>query len=291
MENAKQVSPTAEENREQLECVQGRINFARRTSDEEAPEVSLSGPFPNALFSHIPNPPAMVSYDVTIRNARPIVNKFSLDREGFTLVQHKMSCVNEHDPEIMYDRYLEEMVPFIENYFRASWVVPRRQGVILRSAGGSSIPSVKEPIVWAHIDYAPIVAPLAAAIASQSQGSRLRSYSRLMIIQSWHALSLPPQDFPLAFCDGASVHNADIKVVDNVVHGSALKFGVAHFNPAQRWYYFPEMTGDELILFKGYDSEEHCNPKTVHSAFDNRRAHFNAKARESLEGRFFVYYE
>lgn len=291
MENAKQASPTAEATRDHLECVQGRISFARRTSDEQAPEVSLSGPFPNALFSHIPTPPPMLSYDVAIRNARPIVNELSLDREGFTLIQHKISCANECDPEIMYDRYLEEMVPFIKNYFRASWVVPRRQGIIFRSAGGSSVPPVKEPIVWAHIDYAPIVGPVAAAIASQSQGIQLRSYSRLMIIQTWHALSLPPQDFPLAICDGASVHDTDIEVVDNVVHGSALKFGVAHFNPAQRWHYFPEMTADELILFKGYDSEEHCNPLTVHSAFDDRRAYPNAKPRESLEGRFFVYYE
>ncbi|RXG91910.1 hypothetical protein EAV90_27710 [Bradyrhizobium vignae] len=233
----------------------------------------------------------MLSYDVTIRNARPILNELSLDREGFTLIQHKISSATEGDPEIMYDRYLEEMVPFIKKYFSASWVVPRRQAVIFRSAGGSSIPRVKEPIVWAHIDYAPILGPVAAAIASQSQGIPLRSYSRLMIVQSWHALSLPPQDFPLAICDGTSVHDADIKVVDNVFDGTALKLGMVHFNPAQRWYYFPEMNAGELILFKAYDSAEDCNPKTVHSAFDNRRAYPNAKPRESIEARFFVYYE
>ncbi|OAF14074.1 hypothetical protein AYJ54_43060 [Bradyrhizobium centrolobii] len=233
----------------------------------------------------------MLSYDVTIRNARPIVHELSLDREGFTLIQHKISCANERDPEIVYDRYLEEMVPFIKKYFNASWVVPRREAVVFRSAGGSSMPRIKEPIVWAHIDYAPILGPVAAAIASQSRGIPLRSYSRLMIVQAWHALSLPPHDFPLAICDGTSVHDTDIEVVDNVFNGTALKLGLAHFNPAQRWYYFPEMTANELILFKAFDSQEHCNPKTVHAAFDNRRAHPNAKPRESIDARFFVYYE
>lgn len=291
MGNAKHASLKVEANRDHLESVQGRINFARRTSDEQAPEVSLSESFPNALSSYISDPPPMLSYDITIRNARPIVNELSLDREGFTLIQYKLSCANECDLETVCDRYLEEMIPFIKNYFRASWVVARRQGVVLRSADGSSVSPVKDPIVWAHTDYVPIVGPLAAAIASQSQGIQLRSYSRLMIIHTWHALSLPPQDFPLAICDGTSVDHTDIEVVNNVVHGSALKFGVAHVNPAQRWYYFPEMTAADLLLFKGYDSDAHRNPLTVHSAFDNRRAYPNARPRESLEGRFFVYYE
>ncbi|MGY2843427.1 hypothetical protein ACVIWU_006696 [Bradyrhizobium sp. USDA 4509] len=290
MGNAKQASQTAKANRDNLESVQGQINFARRTSDEKAPEVALSKLFPNMLFGHIHNPPAMVSYDITIRNARPIVNELSLDREGFTLIQHKTSCANSRDPEVMHNRHLEEMIPFIKNYFNASWVVARRQGVISRSAVGSSIPTVKEPIVWAHIDYAPIVGPVIAAIASQSQGVPIRSYSRLMIIQTWQALSPPPQDFPLAFCDGASVHDTDIDVVDYTFLGDELKLGIVHFNPAQDWYYFPEMSADELILFKSYDSEARCNPMTAHSAFDNRRAHPSAKPRESLEARFFVYY-
>lgn len=290
MGNAKQASSTAEVNRDYLECVQGQINFARRTSDEKAPEVALSRLLPDTVLGHIHDPPPMLSYDAAIRNARPIANELSLDREGFTLIRHKISCANERVPELMCDRYLEEMVPFIKNYFNASWVVARRQGVIHRSAGASSIPTAKKPIVWAHIDYAPIVGPVTAAIASQSEGIPIRSYSRLMIIQAWHALSPPPQDFPFAMCDGASLADADIHVVDYTVLGNMIKFGVVHFNPAQRWYYFPEMTADEFILFKSYDSEVHCNPKTAHSSFDNRRAYPNAKPRESLEARFFVYY-
>ncbi|WP_375784865.1 CmcJ/NvfI family oxidoreductase [Bradyrhizobium sp. Pha-3] len=182
------------------------------------------------------------------------------------------------------------MIPFIKNHFNASWIVARRQSIIFRSAGGNSVRTVKEPIVCAHIDWAPIAGPVVAAMVSQSQGIPIRSYSRLMIIQAWHALSPPPQDFPLAICDGDSVPDTDIDVVDYTVLGNTIKLGIVHFNPAQDWYYFPKMTADELILFKSYDSEVRRNPMTAHSAFDNRRAHPNAKPRESLEARFFVYY-
>ncbi|WP_316399103.1 CmcJ/NvfI family oxidoreductase [Bradyrhizobium sp. 33ap4] len=290
MGNTKQASPTAQESRDCLEGVKGQIHFARRTSDEKAPEVSVSALFPKMLFGHIGEPPPMLTYDVIIRNARPIVNEFTLDREGFTLIRHKPFCANECDPEIMRDKYLEEMVPFIRNYFHASWVIARRGSVIARAAGGSSISGVKDPVALAHIDYVPIDGPVLAAITSQLEGVPIRSYSRLMVIQAWHALSPPPQDFPLAFCDGASFHDADIDAVDYAALGTTIKFGFVHFNPTQRWYYFPAMTADELILFKSYDSEVHCNPKTAHSAFDNRPACPNATPRESLECRFFVYY-
>lgn len=292
MENARPASSMV--NRDHLECVQSQLNFARRTSDEKAPEVVLPG-FDMASSSgappmHVVLPP-MVGYNVTIRNARPIVDELSLDREGFTLIQHKISCANEGDPRTLCHRYLEDMVPFIKNYFNASWVVPRRQAVIVRSTSGRSIPEGCKPGLLAHIDYAPISGPITAAIEDQLQGIPSRVYSRLIIVQTWHALSPPPQDFPLAFCDCASVDDTDSVVVDYTFRGTKLKFCVMRFNPAQRWYYFPEMTADELILFKGYDSEAHCNAMAPHSAFDNRRAYPSAKPRESIEARFCVYYD
>lgn len=288
MGNTKQASPAAEAKRDDLECVHAQINFARRTSEENAPEVTLSKLLPKMLIGHVHEAPPAVSYDITIRNARPIVNELSLDREGFTLTQHKIACANERDQEIMHARYLEEMVPYIKHYFNASWVVPRcPHGVVSRSAGRSSVPGVKEPVAWAHIDCVPSVGPIVAKIASQLQGIPTRSYSRLMTIQTWHALSPPPQDFPLAICDASSVRDTDIDLVDYTL-GTTLKLGLVHFNPAQRWYYFPDMSADEFILFKSYDSEVY--PNTAHSAFDNRRAYPNANPRESLEARFFVYY-
>lgn len=128
MGNAKRASSTLRVNRDQLESVQGQINFARRTLDEKAPERAP----PPGLDC------PMVNYDVTIRNARPIVDELSLDTEGFILIQHKVSCVNERDPEILRKKYLEEMIPFIKSYFNASWVTTvDLGGLTIRSFGGN----------------------------------------------------------------------------------------------------------------------------------------------------------
>ncbi|WP_283809981.1 CmcJ/NvfI family oxidoreductase [Bradyrhizobium forestalis] len=211
----------------------------------------------------------LVSYDVNIRDARPIVDELSLDREGFTLIQHKISCAKERVPQVMRDRYLEEMVPFIKDYFKASWVVPKRDAVIIRSLGAGSVPPAEKgaglvrPYVasFAHIDYAPIAGPVMAAREDQLQGIPIRAYSRLMIIQAWHALSEPPHDFPLAFCDGNSVVDTDL--IETVYENYDVKHKtwLVHYSPVHRWYYFPEMSSAEFALFKGFDSEDDHNPR------------------------------
>ncbi|MDF0498639.1 CmcJ/NvfI family oxidoreductase [Bradyrhizobium yuanmingense] len=281
MVGAARACSTTRINRDDLECVQGQMAFARRSPEERAPEVF----FPR--YEAIP----MVSHEVTIRNARPIVDDLSLDREGFALVQHKTSCAKERNAEILADRYLEEMVPFLKDYFNAAWVVPKRDGVIVRSAAKNAATGIRGTAGMAHIDYAPISAPMLAARENHVQGLPIRSYSRLMIIQAWRAVSPPPQDIPLALCDSASVLDTDVLVHDYVSDiGADWKSCLLYYSPLYRWYYFPDMTQDELILFKGYDSEENCNARAAHTGFDNRRAYPNALPRESIEARFYVYY-
>lgn len=287
MGKAQRASSTTHINRDQLESVQGAFNFARRAPDEKAPEVVVS------KYEKLPT----VSYNVPVRNARPIVNELSLDREGFQIVQHKTAFANERDPEIMREGYLDEMASFIQSHLKAAWVVPVRQHLIVRSAQKSSIPGVRlAGAGLVHIDYAPISVPMAAAAECQIRGVPIRPYTRLMLIQAWRVLSPPPQDFPLAFCDASSVRESDVLSLDFVANarnlpGSAFKSCVVRYSPDQRWYYFPEMSPDEFILFKGYDSNSHYKIWTPHSGFDNRHTYPNAKYRESVEARFFVYFD
>ncbi|MBT1517522.1 hypothetical protein KIP88_45410 [Bradyrhizobium sp. SRL28] len=238
-----------------------------------------------------------VTYDVTIRDARPIVGDLSLDREGFTLVQHNLSCANAQDPDAMRDKYLEEMVPLIKDYFNASWVIPKKDAVIIRSRGAPPGMNEERALVTnevsgiAHVDYSTIAAPMMAARENQLQVIPIRAYSRLMVIQTWHALSEPPQDFPLALCDGSTVLDTDLVHTHHDRHGIRHGMWRVHYSPLHRWYYFENMKPGEFILFKGYDSNENCDPRSAHTAFDNRLAFPNAKPRRSVECRFFVYYD
>lgn len=283
---------TAQRNENRLERVQGTIGFARRKPDEKAPPRDMH---PGTEFP-------LVNYDVTICNARPIADKFSLDKEGFILIQRKLSCLNENDQEIMREKYLNEMIPFIKEYFGASWVTRfDLGGFTLRSLGKNSISRLEgvtnsrmvrgNGAGFAHIDYSSVAGPMIAARDCQVQGLEIKSYSRLMIVQAWQALSPPPQDVPLAFCDASSIAETDLVETEYRNYGVAHKTWLLHHSPSHRWYYFPDLTRDEIILFKGYDSAKHNHPWSAHGAFDNRHAYPNANPRESVETRFCVYYE
>lgn len=270
------VFTVAQGDRERLDAVTGAMHFAPRSPEEERPK-----------------------HDVTIRNARPIVNELSLDREGFCLIQHPNPCANERNPEVLCQTYAREMIPFIQDYFGTSRVVPKLDAVIFRRAGvpvldgahGTPVSGVREPSTSAHIDYMPIAGPMLAAMANQGLGIPITSYSRLVIVNTWRAISAPPQDFPLAVCDDTSIPEADIVSHDFTDHATGVSWaaGLPRYNPRHRWYYFPHMTEDELLLFKGYDSERFF--KVAHGAFDNRLAFADAKPRESIEARFYVYFD
>ena len=64
----------------------------------------------------------------------------------------------------------------------------------------------------------------------------------------------------------------------------AVAMGVA-YSPQQRWYYYPRMTPDEVLLFKQYDTRaEEKNRRTVfHSAIDDPTTPENAVPRYTIE--------
>lgn len=277
---------TRQGSRDHLQTVQGKLTFAaRRSSDDELPSGTSF---------------AEVTHDVTIRDARPIRNELSLDREGFALVNHQTKYAEERNADVIRDHYLPELVPFIQELFGASWVVPNAgfssfvrhsRLPIIEGTERTVVAGIKRPARVVHIDYAPIAAPMLAALQSQLAGIPIRSYSRLIVINTWRAVSPPPQDAPLALCDSATISEADLFFHDYTQPESGVRYKAAspHYSPLQRWYYFSDMTPGEVILFKTFDSaKDYWVP---HGTFDNRAACPSANPRASLEGRFFVYYE
>ena len=64
------------------------------------------------------------------------------------------------------------------------------------------------------------------------------------------------------------------------------------YNPDQRWYYFPDMETDEIILLKCFDSERDGRARwTAHAAFDDPDGRDpELPARESIEIRTLLFY-
>ncbi len=74
---------------------------------------------------------------------------------------------------------------------------------------------------------------------------------------AWRPLRDAVVDWPLAICDSRTFDPELDSLAADVVYPDSLSEDVlVHHNTEQNWYYYPEQTPDELLLFRGLDSKE-----------------------------------
>jgi len=240
------------------------------------------------------------SYPVTIRNARLAPEPFTLDRHGFCLARHASRVTDFRDPATVAD-YPDEVAEVARALTGCDLVVP--MGGQLRSPVISGA-GIQPPAAEAHVDFNTATAHrIAGRLFEQAApGGR---FSRFIAFSLWRTFSPPPQDWPLALCEAGSVGDEDavanVKVdVDEIPEGDALYAPIEgeedmaaatifHHNPAHRWWYFPDMTADEVIFIKFHDSDHDRAWRAPHTAFhDTTRP--DAVTRESYEFRAIAYF-
>ena len=103
---------------------------------------------------------------------------------------------------------------------------------------------------------------------------------------------------PLAVCDMTSVDPDDIVFGDGTATGDIRQYYKVVdqrviFSPQQRWYYFPDMTEDEVLLFRQYDTrQEPLNMRTVfHSSVVDPNTPEDAPMRYTIEVRMQAIFE
>jgi hypothetical protein len=130
-------------------------------------------------------------------------------------------------------------------------------------------------------------------------------YSRFVFINVWRAITPPPQDWPLALIDAQTVQSDEgvsypMLMVDKIPERLPMdplpEYTIegANFEPRSThdWRYFSDMTVDEAIVFKLYDSDWKKGSKSwrcPHTAFFDGRD--GTHARESVEIRTICYYK
>ena len=120
----------------------------------------------------------------------------------------------------------------------------------------------------------------------------LAAADRIVTVQLWRNIGAPNPDRPLAFCDGRTV--AHDELVSHRVEsyaGVRTEFDSFLVRPPRddsdrRWYTFPAMTPDEVVVFRAFDSDRAARGEpfwTPHSAFVDPTAGPDAPERESVE--------
>ena len=100
---------------------------------------------------------------------------------------------------------------------------------------------------------------------------------------------------PLAICDSCSVSPSDLVDADAVRDAPgkpewSIVVVMVRYNPNQRWSYFPDMSRDEVLVFKSYDSDPDQPRHVPHSAFKDPSCPQGVAPRASIEMRAIAFW-
>jgi hypothetical protein len=220
---------------------------------------------------------------------------------GFELLTHS-SAVNDWSDEDEVSRvHYPEIVELVKNLTGCDHALLSSH--IRRSPEEAKRHSDLSPIPLVHSDFADSYGDLLRnlyksgdrAEAAEREGVSadvVAGARRLMILQFWRNLGPAKMDLPLAFCDARTVPRDAIRPfeVKNYA-GSGFDFEALAIEPpsdpaAHEWYAFPEMTIDEVVAFRTYDSDRVGTDQpywTPHSAFRDPEVESGKPSRSSIE--------
>lgn len=269
-----------------LPFIQATMNYCRPISGHAVQDVL------NPELTYIP----LEAHEVRISDARPIRAETGLDSYGFTLLDHRSGVSHMRDTAALEKPYYDEQIDLISKICGADVVLPL-SGVYVRFSPKMAIPGANEtnlPAGYVHMDYTEVGLRSAAKLALEKAGLPPKDYRRIVLYQTWRAVSEPPQDFAFALTDGRSPKPGHVVVLDNIIGpreipGNVTETQLAIASEQDDWYYFSDMREDELLLWKGYDTERGNRLNVLHSGFQTGLPH--AQPRESIEARILAFWE
>jgi hypothetical protein len=228
-------------------------------------------------------------FRTVIRNARPLLAKLSLDKQGFVLVPQQTAVKDFYnDAEVRAD-YYPEVERLVRESVGAARVLVFDHNVRCRPRAKAGERGIQEPVKVAHNDYTVKSGPQRVRDLLPDEAEALLK-NRFAVINVWRPIRGPVEETPLAVCDARSIAPGDFVTHDLIYRERVGEvYSLAH-NSAHRWFYFPHMQRDEVMLIKCYDSDANRARFTAHSAFDDPTSPPNAAPRESVEVRTIAFF-
>lgn len=264
---------------ETLGETQAQINFATTRED--------GGIWSNLDKSLITQP--LTAHAVAIRDRSASQQAPSLEREGFEV--HRLAFEGEdwRDPTWVETIGSPLTMEYVRERTGAAHIVPfHGHMALIRDTGDPAQPTAAE---FVHLDHSRTSAlPFIERSASPEIRAR---YPHVRIYNVWRALTPPPQDIPLAICDQRTIDPADWvegKTVEPVM-SEAVPYVTTVFNPAQRWNWFSDLTAQDALVFKAWDSDPEQPFGCLHGAFRNPQARPCAIPRASAELRCIAFFD
>ena len=267
----------------------GELTYMVRQGEKPYFESSMSTGGEPKIFFNTEKCPTVIG------NMRNISKSLSIDINGFELISHRSDVADFYEDELIETQYNKELDLFLKQRTGADRVVifdhTRRSNAI----NGASNPDGKRgPAVRVHADYTVKSGPQRAmdTLGKEEFERILTEGGRVIQVNVWRPINGPVESAPLALADSASIPANDLIATDQRFPNRVGEiYSLAH-GTTHRWYYAPQMTSEEVILIKGWDSIDDGRARfTPHGAFDHPDQTENSKPRESIETRTYLVFK
>jgi hypothetical protein len=223
---------------------------------------------------------------VKLNDARKVAETPTLASHGFELRKHRieLSSTDFFNQNIVQEAYYQSVCDLVASATGAKEVKAFHHSI--RGKNGISFAKV------AHCDYTPHFADQIITMSSQSDFK-----GRMAIYNVWRNInpSQPILNHHLAICDPTSVVSPDDFIPHIHVKDNGELADNYHLSPKNsrwhRWFYYPDMTGDEAIIFIQYDSDPFASARYVfHASATIQDLETIDHDRESIEVRLVAFF-
>lgn len=267
-----------------------------------------------------------VDYQRDVTSLRGQEEQFTTENAGFAVYHHPAQEKAFTDDAAVRNGYYAE----VESMLREHLPGKVKKVVIFDHTIRRRVKDApRQPVQQVHVDQTPGAAEARVRRHVPHDEAEELLKGRYAIINVWRPIENPASDFPLAVIDWRSTRPSDFIKVDLMyptraqeekddddrgkevlpdekslwsTEGYAPKgetFAVAP-NDSHRFYYEKDMTPEEVLLLKCFDSFGEGNGEhgrkglavgTPHTAFEDPKTPPNAPGRQSIEVRCLVFYE
>jgi hypothetical protein len=232
-----------------------------------------------------------IAHTVPIRDARQVASVLSLDIQGFRLINHETAVEDFYDQEEVKSVYYPEVERLLKEATGAEKVVifdHQVRNIALAKRGEKNAREYGKAV---HNDYTAKSGPRRVRDHLPAEEAEQRLKHRFAEINVWRPIRGPIESTSLALCDARSINPRDFVPSDLVYRDKVGETYRFLHNPNHRWFYFPRLEKNEVILLKCYDSKEDGRARfTAHSAFEDPTSAADAAPRESIEVRALVFW-
>lgn len=232
-------------------------------------------------------------HDVVIDDARAMAEQLDLDRQGFALMRHPTAVRDFYDDDEVRRVYYPEMEALVRSVTGAGKVIVFDHTIRVDDEDMQARLKVRAPVKGVHNDFTTRSAPQRVRDLLPADEAEARLKKRYGSINVWRPIRGPVETKPLVICEYGSIDDQDLVAAER--HYPDGRIGGIYYlvhNPKQRWYYFPRMERDEVVLLKCFDSLTDGTARwTAHGSFDDPNSPTNATPRESIEIRTLLFFD